>query len=291
MEDLQGDVNIVFRNNFGRTPLKQRLDDIMGEALELHRYTDLTNLKEEAGDLLATTIMLCEECGWDYDDLVLNTLDKIKKRSKQYLSLGRKTKVAILGGAFNPPTKAHIEVAKFVLDTSKTFDEVWLMPAYQHMYNKDMVSAEGRLEMCRLAVECDQRIKVCDYEIANKLKGETYQTTKLLLEEDYMKNENDFSWIIGLDNAISFDKWVNYELLERMARFIVVPRRGVKVKATDKWFLKEPHIFLEDEGALPEMSSTDVRVLIKTSGATLPGLKNYLDDKVHDYILKEELYL
>jgi nicotinic acid mononucleotide adenylyltransferase len=39
---------------------------------------------------------------------------------------------------------------------------------------------------------------------------------KKLLSEDFAKNERDFSLAIGMDNANTFDKWVNHQDLERM---------------------------------------------------------------------------
>jgi cytidyltransferase-like protein len=169
MLEIQKQVREVFNDAFGRTPLKQRLDDILGEAIELSRYTDDKNLNEEAGDALASLIALCDERGLNFEDMVQNTLNKIVKRKQQYKSLGRKVKVAILGGAFDPIHNGHIQVAKFVLNTSTTFDEVWLMPAYNHMSGKNMLPAKHRIKMCELAAKADGRIKVFDYEIKKRL--------------------------------------------------------------------------------------------------------------------------
>jgi len=287
MKELQKNVNEVFTKTFGRTPLKQRLDDILGETMELYRYTDLRNLKEETGDLLASTFQLASECGWTVEELVNATLDKIKLREKQYLTLGRKTKVAIYGGAFNPITNGHIRAAQLVLNTSKTFDEVWLMPAFQHIYNKDMVDAGHRLKMCQIASQVDGRIKVFDYEIKNQMKGETYNLVKRLQDENFAKNEFDFSFIIGLDQANTFDKWVNYELLERMIRFVVIPRIGYE-RTTD-WFLNKPHIYLGNEKDLLDVSSTEIRKLLLSKNDD-KKLNELMDINVINYIKENKLY-
>lgn len=257
IENLQIRINCTFVDAFGRTPLKQRLEDILNEALELSRATDIKNLREELGDLLSSAMMLANECDWKVLDLVSENLDKIQRRSRQYCSLGRKIKVALLGGAFDPPTQGHIEVAQFVLNTSKTFDEVWLVPCFRHMDGKEMTSAEHRLKMCEIAVEQDKRIKVFPYEIDHELKGETYHFLKMLLEEDIAKHECTFSYIIGQDNANTFDTWVNYEHLEKMIGFVVIPRQGVEPEGN--WYLKPPHIYLTGENPPMDVSSTKVR--------------------------------
>ena len=244
VKKLQKLVDEKFREHFGYTPLKERLKDIQSEFFELMRNQDVKNLKEETGDLMASLLKLCSESDWNAEELVFNTLNKIDSRAEQYKTLGRKTKVAILGGAFNPIHCGHIQLAQFVLNTSGEFDEVWLMPAYNHMYNKDMTPAEDRLKMCELAANVDNRIKVFDYEIKNKLKGETYYFFKRLKEEKELTEKYQFTMIIGLDNANTFDKWVNYEELEKLAQFVVVPRKGVERNLDVDWYLQKPHIFL-----------------------------------------------
>jgi len=277
-------VDEVFKDNFGYTPLKERLDDILRECLELTRFRDINNLKEETGDLLSSLIQLCNESGWNPSDLVNNTLDKIEKRKLQYKSLGRKYQVAILGGAFNPITEGHIQIAKFVLNTSKQIDEVWLSPSYKHMYNKEMVSYEDRYKMCELAANTDGRIKVFDYEKVNNLGGETYHFLKSLTTDKNYENYN-FSFIIGQDNANTFDKWFNYENLEKLVRFIVIPRVGFS-SVSDAWYLKQPHIFLNYEKPIMEVSSTEVRNKI-VKNEDVSGL---LNNEVLEYINKNKFY-
>ena len=292
-KDIQKKVDDKFREHFGYTPLSERIKDIQSEFFELMRWKDVNNLKEETGDLLASLMKLCSESEWNFEDLVMNTLSKIESRADQYKTLGRKTRVAILGGAFNPIHKGHIQLAQFVLNTSGQFDEVWLMPAYNHMYNKEMASAEHRLAMCEIAAKDDGRIKVFDYEIKNKLAGETYYFFKRLSEEKELTEKYQFAMIIGIDNANSFDKWVNYSELERMAQFVVVPRVGVKRDMDVTWYLQKPHIFLNSENSIMEVSSTMVRksILEGSSLCVDNDPLNYLSEGVYNYIEDHNLYI
>ena len=285
-----------YEDIFGPTPLREGIEDIVREAMEVYRFNDLPGLRGELGDLLSTTLARIQECGWKPSELIEENLAKIERRRLQYRSLGRKTSVAILGGAFNPPTLDHINVAKFVLNTSRTFDEVWLMPCFQHMYDKEMQSTEHRLAMCRLAAKADPRIKVSDFEIKNELRGETYQLIKRLLNDPISERTN-FSWIIGMDNANTFNEWVNYEHLERMIRFVVVQRAGITPDPKVDWYLRQPHIYLADiDGKIGDGSSTKVRELLKFPwSAFCPSiddepLKKLLDSKVLEYIEQNKLY-
>jgi nicotinate-nucleotide adenylyltransferase len=295
MNPLQNKVNKVFKENFGYTPLKERLNDIEGGVKELTRWTDIPNLKSEAGDALASLIQLHNENGWSIEETLEATFEKISRRRAQYKTLGRKTKVAIYGGAFDPITKGHIQAAQFILNTSSEFDEVWLMPAYKHMYGKTMMSPEARLEMCKIASKVDGRIKVFDYEIANKLSGETFYLVKRLVEEKELDDIYNFSIAIGLDNANTFEDWVNSDSLEKLIRFVVIPRQGYVDAGPRSWYFKEPHIFLHGENPIMEVSSTQVRSLFSSYRRTAdPELeKNILkliDENVYYYIMENSLY-
>src|SRR5574343_117220 len=159
IKDLQILANDVFKEHFGYTSQERRIEDITNEFFEFKRHTDTLNLQEEVGDLLADFLVLCQENGWSAEELIQRTLTKIKNRAEQYKSLGRKLEIAILGGAFNPIHIGHIQLAQFILQLG-IFDEVWLMPSYNHMFKNDIVSSEHRLEMCKLAIKKDNRIKI-----------------------------------------------------------------------------------------------------------------------------------
>lgn len=286
-KELQKLIDDKFRTHFAYTPLKERLNDIQNEFFELMKWQDINNLKEETGDLLASLIKLCAESGWNYEELVLDTLNKIDSRADQYKTLGRKTKVAILGLSANPPHKGHIQLAQFVLNTSGHFDEVWLMPNYSSIAGKNLISAEHRLNMCAIAASVDNRIKVFDYEIRNKLKGETYYFFKRLKEEKELTEKYQFAMIIGLDNANTFNKWVSFEELERLAQFVIVPRKGVVRDLNVDWYLQRPHIFLNSETTIMDVSSTQIRELLNSKSSEV---LNYIDKNVYNYIVENNLY-
>ncbi len=289
---LQERVGYAFKETFGRTSLRARLQDILNEAIELNRWTDLKNLQEESGDLACSLLAFFHESGLDLEEAVCRTLDKIEQRKQQYKALGRKMKIALLGGAFDPPTLGHIAVAKFVLDSSGEFDEVWLTPCFSHMFNKQMSDPDHRLAMLECVTQDDGRIKVFDYEIENKLGGETYHFLKSLMDSEYAE-KHEFSCIIGMDNANNFDKWVNFEELERLVRFVVVPRVGDEPNASVDWYLKSPHIFLQPDTPLPDTASSTIRETVGDTECSkrFEVLTRGIDPRILDYIDTKGLYL
>lgn len=283
---LQTKVDEQFKKAFGRTSLSRRLKDIEKEHMELQRFTDLTNLKEEAGDLLASLFQLANEAGWSVIDMIESNLNKIDRRMLQYRSLSRKKNVAMFGGSFNPPHLGHLTVAKLILNFSREFDEVWLLPNNNSMDGKNLVHSEHRLEMCKLLALYDGRIKVSNYEIANNFCGETFHMVCRLLEEDFAKDEYDFSFVLGLDAANKTMSWPNSEDLIRMMRFVVVSRPGEVVDINNSWFLKPPHIFMGCEEDVIHTSSTIIRKTFWDENRK----ETSLTKEVEEYIREHRLY-
>lgn len=286
MKNIQQKINDVFIEHFQKTPLNERLKDILNESIELSRFTDIKNIKEEAGDLLCSVIQLCNESDFDVEEVINNCLEKIKRRKLQYQSLGRKTKVAILGISGNPCTIAHIQICKYVLTTCKEFDEIWITPNYTSITGKDIISYEHRENMCKLSID-DSRIKVFDYENKHKLAGETYYFIKTLLNDSAFQNYN-FSFILGQDNANIFNTFVNFEELEKLIRFVIVPRKGY-TSNHNSWYIKSPHIYLngkDEDIPIMEVSSTEIRNKIKNG----ENIENLVNKDVIKYIKTNKLY-
>lgn len=297
MNALQKAVEEVFVDAFGITSLRRRLRDINKENIELQRWQDISHLREEAGQLLASVMMLCSECGWEVEDVVSQTLDTIKERRDQYRSYGRKTRVALFGGAFDPITHGHIETAQFVLevceDMDEGIDEVWFCPCFQHINNKIMSAADVRVRMCRCAIRNDPRLKVFEYEIQNEFKGDTHNFITRLLAEDFAKNQFTFRFIMGMDRANTAHTWVNWDDLEQKIPFIVVPREGVDPDPKVTWYKYPPHMDLSRcEYEISDTSSSEVRKIIreKQEKAKADRLSELMDSKVMEIIHKLRLY-
>lgn len=191
-------------------------------------------------------------------------------------------KVALIGGAYDPPTLGHIALAKFVLEKGG-FQQCWLVPCNNHMYEKEMASAEHRVNMC--ALMCEPKMHVFDYEIVNDLKGDTYGFMERLLREGKYR-EHNFSIVIGMDNANTFTNWVKYMDLIQMVPFVVVSRGGVVMDNSSAWYMKFPHTYLEAGLKIPAVSSSEIRNAV-AKGKRLKGL---VTEEVEAYIDGYGLY-
>lgn len=275
-------VGEAFQRSFGLTPLSQRLDDILGEALELTRAGTISELKDECGDLLCSVLALCHESGWNPRELTDATLEKIGSRHQQYVSMGRKYNVGILGGSFNPVTTSHVSVARLALRAGK-LDEVWLMPTYEHMYQKPLLPAEHRMAMLDAALENEKMIKPFYYEIEKKMKGRMLHVmNNLMSDPDYSSYR--FTLVVGRDVADDIQNWEGGMRITERVSFLVMDRKRMvgDPVPTDAWYLQSPHRYISDDSdGASQTSSTEareaVRVGMDTTGILHPGVRRYID--------------
>ncbi len=149
-------------------------------------------------------------------------------------------KVAFFGGSFNPPHVAHQLVALYVLETTDV-DELWLVPCWQHPFDKTLAPYEHRLRMCQLAVAAlGPRARARDIE--GRLGGEshTLRTLKALRAEH---PTHELSLVIGADIEPELPSWYGAAELLRDFPRIVVGRGGFRGGGL----------------AMPAVSSTEVR--------------------------------
>ncbi len=181
------------------------------------------------------------------------------------------TRVAILGGSFNPPHLAHQMACLWALSTGRA-DRVWLMPCFEHPFRKRLVSYEHRCAMCELAAHGFAPGTVTVSRVEGELGGEsrTYVTLKHLIEQH---PELRFSLIIGSDILLEKDSWYRFVDIERMVKVLVLGRSGYPPPG-------------EDVPVLPAISSTWIRETLGGGG----DVSRMVPAGVLEYIEEHLLY-
>lgn len=289
MQEITKRVAEVFRKHFGRTSLRERLNDILNEAIELKSAQDITSMRDEAGDTLCSLLALCAESGWDPEELIGNTLQKIERRQAQYAALGRKTKVGILGGSFNPVTTGHVRMGNLALQTAG-LDEVWFMPTYDHMYGKDLAPAEVRMEMLHAALAEQPMLRPFDYEIRHQMKGRMLHVMNRLLDDAEYRDTHSFCLVVGMDVAVDVENWEGGLRITDVLPFVVLDRAGSEQRIRPNvWFMQPPHKYIADEKReIPAVSSTMAREAIAAGREA--ELRDVILPAVLEIIRREGLY-
>lgn len=197
-------------------------------------------------------------------------------------------KIALLGGCFDPITNGHLNSAIQLLESNLYVDEVWFLITYKSLYGKNLSDPIHRINMCQLAIEnlnnkWQDKIKVCTYEVDNKIVQESYDVIHGFLNY-YSNIDYSFYFVIGMDNANTISTWKRWQDLINMIPFIVIPRGEYKKDILVSWYNNPPHIFIDSIEEYTS-SSTIIRNKIR-NGLSIDGLT---PDSVIEYIYKNNL--
>lgn len=168
--------------------------------------------------------------------------------------------IGVFGGTFNPPHRAHIEMALGVLRMLH-LDEVLFIPTNHppHKSVSDDVPARLRYEMVNLATAPYPALSVSDIEIARGGKSYTVDTLKAL-HKQYPNAA--FTTIVGADMLKDLPNWKDAQTLFQLTGFI-----GIKRADPNGAALLQAQARLKELGAnaaiadfeVPPISSTQVR--------------------------------
>lgn len=170
----------------------------------------------------------------------------------------KQLRVAVFGGAFDPPHLGHRQFIKQVL-SAEVVDQVWLMPNFESTWKKIVVKAKDRLRMCQiLAAEFKGKVvRISSLEI--EMAGQSYTlATVRELKRRYPKIK--FYWLIGSELVATLPKWEKAEGLLKEIEFLVFPRG--------------------------EISSSEIRERIKKG----LSISKMVPQKIADYMKIHKLY-
>jgi len=185
-------------------------------------------------------------------------------------------------GTFNPIHNAHLRMARFVLGNFG-FDKIVFVPAYNPPH-KNIVGAEHRLNMVRLATEGIDKFEVSDVEF---VLGNTSYTYLTILE--LMKTYNDcekFNFIIGTDAFEKIESWYEIDKLKKLLKFIVFYREDACDVSKFDYLKDKGFEFCFTSLDFCDISSTEIRQKI-VCNHSLSGL---VTKEVEDYICANNLY-
>ncbi len=138
--------------------------------------------------------------------------------------MGRTT-IAVYGGSFNPPHVGHALVAAWALWTRQV-DGVWLVPAYQHAFDKGLAPFEERLALCgALASDVSPVIEVLPLERDLPVPSYTIDTLRSLQQ---MHPDKRFRLLVGADILEQTAAWKDWEGIARDFNPLVVGRAGFR---------------------------------------------------------------
>lgn len=187
-------------------------------------------------------------------------------------------RVGLFFGSFNPIHVGHLMLAQYMVNFADV-DEVWLVVSPQNPFKQDveLADTQHRLNMARLAVGDNEKIKISEVELSLPKPSYTIDTLRAL-EKEYP--ESEFSIIMGADNLLGLNRWKEAETLLSRYRIIVYPRPGYEAKEPEG-----AHIEIVDAPQV-DISSTQLRRWIGEGRSVL----YFTNDKVIEYFSQNNLY-
>ncbi len=186
-------------------------------------------------------------------------------------------RIGILGGTFNPIHIGHLMIAQAVLEKFN-LDKVIFVPAClpPHKSGRNLIAAEDRLRMVRLAVRGNRHLEVSPFEIAKG--GKSYSIDTVRHFQQHYPGAKLF-FIIGSDHIVTLHTWKNIQELVKIVSFIAVYRPGFK---TIRSKIRVKSMIIPGV----HTSSSDIRRRL-VAGKTVQHL---IPENVLRYIRKHKLY-
>ena len=198
-----------------------------------------------------------------------------------------KDRIVIFGGTFNPPTRAHLDIATealYYLDAEKV-----LFVPVSDLYKKDDVEISyHRVNMLNLAIGNFRRLEIDFTEVDAVTLTYTYETIEKIKSQ---YQDKELFLLIGADNLEDFKNWKNQRSIMENCSLLVVNRNNSSIDE----IIESNEILTEFKDKIIEapieeieISSTEVRNRI--ASGELEGLENLVDKEVIDYIVENKLY-
>lgn len=194
-------------------------------------------------------------------------------------------KLGFFGGSFNPPTRAHIELAMQTL-TYFNLDQVIFVPVGDQYSKKDLIPVKHRIEMLRQI--CDgEKLEVSDIELRMNHKLYAKDIFKILSKE-YQGNKLFF--ILGSDNLEKMPNWKNSTDLIKNYQYIILERNEDvnKMIMKNELFSKyrKNFLILKTKTQYQTISSTLVRNHLKQK----QQIEAFVPEKIENYLKQHKLY-
>lgn len=187
-------------------------------------------------------------------------------------------KYGFFGGAFNPPTIAHIEYAKRAVKEME-LDKLFFVPVGDYYNKPELISEKHRYKMLQKICKNEEKLEVLDIEL-NRKENLTAIDAFHIIKQKY--KHSDIYFVLGSDNFIKLPTWNKNKELINDYKYIVLERDGNKLDN----IIKENKINCNIIYGNFQISSTMVRDAIKRG----EKISKWTFPVVEEYIKENNLY-
>ena len=201
--------------------------------------------------------------------------------------MNKAQRIGVLGGTFDPPHMAHLNIAFEARDQLNLDRVFWtITPEPPHKRSIVAASLEDRVAMVSLMIAPHPFFSLCIVDVERP--GPYYAADTLKIIADQNKGA-ELIYIIGSDLLSSFASWVRVnDLLSTCSQIGIVSREGgnYNISAVLDSFPEEAPKFREISIPVSNLSSREIREKAK-SGASIQKM---VTASVSKYIQEHHLY-
>lgn len=187
-------------------------------------------------------------------------------------------KYGFFGGSFNPPTYAHLEIAKRALK-EVGLNKVFFVPVGNYYNKPELEDEKARFYMLNLMCKGESNIEVEDIELNIKKRMTAIDAFKKI-DNKYKKTENYF--IMGADNFVKTPGWNDSMNLLKNYNIIVFNRGKLNIKS------EEENIRILKIEKYKDCRSGIIRELAKKG--EYEKMKSYTKNDIVNYIKENGVY-
>jgi len=200
-------------------------------------------------------------------------------------------RIGLFGGSFNPVHCGHLIIAQSIRERLDLARMIFL-PSRRppHKTDEEMLAAEHRAEMVRLAIAGEPSFECSDYDLTRD--GPCYTIDTVHHFRSLLEAGTELFWIIGGDSLAELPTWRRARELVDACHIVTAARTGVA--AVDWAALRSTFDDVqiaklrggEIDTQLIEISSTDIRRRVREGRS----IRYLVPDAVHDYIVQQGVY-
>ena len=191
-------------------------------------------------------------------------------------------KIGVLGGSFNPPTMAHIELSKKCIENGLCEKVIWV-PVNDAYGKSTNISSKHRVNMVKLALKDEPNIDYSLHELDYDRVVRTVESMEILHDKI---PQDELFFIAGADKLVL--KWMQKERFISQFGYILVNRGDVNCidVINSVPTLKKYSSKIKILDYYSDVSSTMVREQIKKGSKS-----DLISQSVLDYIRENRLFV
>ncbi len=189
-------------------------------------------------------------------------------------------KYGVFVGSFNPPTNAHFDIGKILID-KHLVDKVIYIPSSNLQKKKLLIPLKVRYDMLYSYIRKHNEFLISDIKLKDHNENFTFND----LEKLNIKKDNLYI-IIGSDNFEQMDLWDNYSIMMKKYKFIIIKRHGCNIDEV----IKNKFNKYKDNFIIIDYHNNISSSLVRDNILCNNEFNSLVPPSVYEYINKHNLY-